>query len=167
MKGLYLWFEDNLKFDTHLKKLETELTKYARLFCKTRDFLNINTLKTLYYSLLYSELQQLFWGTANKTSLHNLSIIVNTIIRSITYNGKFCKISKVYKQQNLLKITEIDELELGQLTYKIQNGLVPTAVKEKFIASTSVHNHCTRLQKTRKLSFASCWKYHTYQNIGV
>ena len=46
-----------------------------------------------------------------------------------------------------MKITEIDELELGKLTYKIHNGLVPTAVKEKFIASKSVHNHCTRLQK--------------------
>ena len=31
--------------------------------------------------------------------------------------------------------------------YKIHNGLVPTALKEEFIASTSVHNHNTRLQK--------------------
>ena len=31
--------------------------------------------------------------------------------------------------------------------YKIHNGLVPTAVKEEFIASTSVHNHTTSLQR--------------------
>ena len=57
VKCLCLWFEDNLKFDTHLKKLETDLAKYAGLFCETRDFRNINALQTLYYSLVYSELQ--------------------------------------------------------------------------------------------------------------
>ena len=35
VKCLCLLFENNLKFDTHLKKLETDLAKYARLFCKT------------------------------------------------------------------------------------------------------------------------------------
>ena len=46
-----------------------------------------------------------------------------------------------------MKITEICELELGKLIYKIHNGLFPTAVKEEFIASTSVHNHNKRPQK--------------------
>ena len=31
--------------------------------------------------------------------------------------------------------------------FKIYNGLVPTAVKKEFVASTSLHNHNTRLQK--------------------
>ena len=33
--------------------------------------------------------------------------------------------------------------------YKIHNGLEPTAVKKKFIASTSVHNHNARHRKKR------------------
>ena len=87
-------------------------------------------------------------------------------MRSITCHGTFGKISKVYKQQNLLKITEIDELELGMLMYKIDNGLVPTAVKEDFIASTFVHNHYTRL---RKKETVSCFmlKLQKDKNIGV
>ena len=125
VKYLGLWFEDNLKFDTHIKKIETDLAKYADLFNKIRDFLNINTLKTLYYSLVYSKLDYgiIVSETASKTSLRNLSIIVNKIIRSITYNSKFCKISKVYKQKKLLKTTETDELELGKLMYKIHMAL--------------------------------------------
>ena len=113
VKYLGQWFENNLNIDTQIKKLETDLAKYAGLFYKIRDFVNTITLKTLYYSLVYYKLHygMTAWGTANKTSLHNLSIIVNKIIRSITYNSKFCKISKVYKQQNLLKITEIFELK--------------------------------------------------------
>ena len=97
VKYLGLWFEDNLQFDTHIQKLETDLAKYAGLFCKIRDFLNINTLKTLYYSLVYSKLHYeiIVWGSANKISMHNLPIIVNKIIRSITNNSKFCKISKI------------------------------------------------------------------------
>ena len=56
VRYLSLWFEDNLKFDTHEKKLETDLAKHAGLFYKIRDFLNINTLKTPYYSVVYSKL---------------------------------------------------------------------------------------------------------------
>ena len=145
-------FENDLKFDTHIKKLETDLSKSVGPFYKIRSFLNICTFKTLYYSLVYFKLHYGIiawpvWRTANKTSLHNLSIIVNKIIRSIAYNSKFRKISKVHKQQSLLKIPEIYELDLGKLMYKIHNGFVPTAVEEEFIASTSVYNHNTRLQK--------------------
>ena len=51
LKYLGVWLEDNLKFNIHIKKFETDVAKYAGLFHKIRDFLNINTLKTLYYSL--------------------------------------------------------------------------------------------------------------------
>ena len=51
VKYLCLWFENNLKFDTHIKKSETDLAKYAGLFYKIRDILNINILKTLYCTL--------------------------------------------------------------------------------------------------------------------
>ena len=126
--------------------LATDLAKYAGLCNKIRNFLNINTLKTLLFSSIF---QIALWnnslGTGNKTPLQNLSIIVNKITRSITYNSKFCKISKVNTQQNLLKITEIYEWELGKLMYKIHNGFATTAVKEEFIASTSVHNYDTRV----------------------
>ena len=53
----------------------------------------------------------------------------------------------MYKQQNLLKIPEIYDIELGKLMYKILHRLIPTAVKKEFIASTSVHNHYIRLLK--------------------
>ena len=83
----------------------------------------------------------------------------------MTCNSKFCKISEVYKQKKnfqLLKITEIYELELGKLMCKIHNSLIPTAVKEKFIPFISEHNHIylNRRLKERKLLvlglFASC-----------
>ena len=139
VKYVGLWFEDNLKFDTPIKMLPTDLAKYADLCNEIRNFLNINTLKTLLFSSIF---QIALWNnslrTGNKTPLQNSSIIVNKIARSITYNSKFCKISKVYKQQNLLKKTEIYELELGKLMYKIHDGFATTAVNIEFIASTSV-----------------------------
>ena len=40
----------------------------------------------------------------------------------------------------------ISLIELVKLMHKICSGLVPTALKEEFIASTPVHNYNTRLQ---------------------
>ena len=34
VKYLGQWFENNLEFDSHVKKLETDLAKYAGLFYK-------------------------------------------------------------------------------------------------------------------------------------
>ena len=56
VKYLSLWFKDNLKFDTHIKKLETDLAKYASVLQKIRNFLNINTLEN---SLLLSSILQI------------------------------------------------------------------------------------------------------------
>ena len=85
----------------------------------------------LFFSKLQIPLWNICWGTANKPSQYNLSIIVNEIIQSITYNSKLCKISEVCEQQTLLKITEIYELELGKLTYTIYNDLVPALYSGK------------------------------------
>ena len=65
------------------------------------------------------------------------------------------------------RIGKANELELGKLMYKIHNGLVPTAVKEEFIASTSLHNHNTRLQKKENYYLSRAKTPYGQKNIGV
>ena len=85
-------------------------------FYRIRQFLTDSALKSLYFSFVYSHPQFAIgaWGGVRTTTLNQLNVLHNKIIRAMTYSSFRTKITPLYKKLNLLKLDDIYSLELGK-----------------------------------------------------
>ena len=90
-KYLGMHLDYNLNWDRHISKFENTFSCYSGIFYKIRDHLSTNALKMIYFSLVYSHLQQaicvVFGAQQQKNSLHRLSTIHNRNIKTISWSS--------------------------------------------------------------------------------
>ena len=65
-------FDNKMNWTQHMKYLNAKLCKGSWAISKLKKYVNIHTLKTIYYSLIYSHLKYSItttcsWGKAAKT----------------------------------------------------------------------------------------------------
>ena len=117
-KYLDMLIEDGLNWDPHIKQLSLQLSKSSAtgIIYRLRNFINTETLKLLYYSLIYSRVQYgiILWGTATYTRQKEIVLRLNNIVRIMTWSRKFDNVSILHKQLKLLKLEDINKLELSK-----------------------------------------------------
>jgi len=115
-------------------------------FYRIRQYLNYNALKSLYFSFFYSHLQFAIgvWGGVGITTLNQLNVLHNKIIRAMAYSSFRTKITPLYKQLNLLKLDDIYSFELGKIMHKFHSGNLPDNINHLFTPVNQVHCHATR-----------------------
>ena len=67
--------DGGLNWEPHIKLLSLQLSKSSAIIYRLRNFVDTETLKLLYYSLIYSRVQYgiILWGTAIYTRQKNSS----------------------------------------------------------------------------------------------
>ena len=146
VRYLGLYIDDCLKWSSHVNHLSLQLARYAGILYKIRDFVPQKTLCMLYNSLIYSRIQYgiLIWGTAAKMQLHELTIRLNNVIRTITYSRKYCSITVLYKKLNFLKLSDVYKLELGKFMHQLHHNKLPKTLYDSLVKLDTIHTHNTR-----------------------
>ena len=111
--------------------------------------MSIKTLRTVLCALVYSRLQYgiIVWGTAHKYLLQEINLRLNKLIRICTSNTKFCRISPLYKNLKLLKLTDLYNFELAKFFYLLVHDELPSGIYENFTKIQQIHDHNTRRSK--------------------
>ena len=111
---LGMLIDDGLNWDPHIKQLSLQLSKSSAIIYRLRNFVDTETFKLLYYSLIYSHIQYgiILWGTATYTRQKEIVLRLNNIVWIMTWSRKFDHVSILYKQLKLLKLEDIYKLEL-------------------------------------------------------
>ena len=102
IKFLGVLIDNNLSWKFHLENLETKIARVIGIMCKVRYILNLNCLKSIYYSLIHSHLSyaNIVWGSTSASKLKKLVSLQKHAIRivcnkkrseSITYSMKIAK----------------------------------------------------------------------------
>ena len=146
VKYLGIYIDDNLKWTSHIRYMSLQLAKYCGLFYRIRKFLTKDVLRMLYYSLIYSRITYgiTVWGTASKTTLHELEVRLNNIIRAIAYSNMNCHVSPLYNNLNLLKLEDIYKLEVAKFMYQFMNDKLPQSFYSKHSKIQEFHDYNTR-----------------------
>jgi len=89
MKNLGVIFDDKLSRRPYIEHVSTKLSSGSWTLLKLRNYVDLNTLKTVYYSLSYSHLQYCTstWGMASRNALDPLKKLQKRIVRIITKNS--------------------------------------------------------------------------------
>ena len=139
-KFLGIWLQDNLKFNKHISELTSTISKSNGMIYSLKHVLPHSTLKILYYSFVFSHLNQniLAWGGAFKTTLKPLNIAHNNVIRNLSTNIEGKRTKELYADQNILTIAEIYQLRLSEFMYLSFSG--HRKLNFDFISDVSWHH---------------------------
>ena len=122
---------------------------------KIKLFLDRKTLLLLYQTLAKSHILYCItsWCFGNETMINKLQCAVNKLMRSIFNVGKRQTVSYVMKDNNLLTIHQIRDLEIATFEYNFTNKLLPLPFDHSFKTEFKIIKN-TRSQSSLYLSFS-------------
>ena len=79
VKYLGMLIDDGISREAIIKQLLLQLSKSSAIIFRLRNFVDTETLKLLYYSLIYSRVQYgiILWGTATNTRQKEIVLKLN------------------------------------------------------------------------------------------
>jgi len=103
VKYLGIVLDNKLTCSSHIAQVKKQISKACGALSRLRHYLPINSLITVYYSLVFSHLQYGIssWGSA---STYLLKTIQKKIIRLITFSSYRSNAEKLYAQLKILNL---------------------------------------------------------------
>lgn len=138
-KFLGLWIQNNLKWDDHINYLLKKLCVICYQFRSLVNYVNISTVKNMYFAYVYSVLKYgiLFWG--NSPPCNKLFIMQKRIIRIMLGLPWRSSCKPAFKKLQILPLPCIYIYELLLFTKKnLSDNNTP------FISNIEIHFHNTR-----------------------
>ena len=155
IKYLGVFIDEHLKWDAQLQHINNKLTKNIGIICKRRHYVSLNTLKQLYYTLIYPYLDYglMSWGTACQTKLNKVKIRQNKCLRIIFFANKRESSTPYYVLLEILKLENIFKFKIGSLIHKILylRKEAPPALYDLVLPVSEIHNYSTRYATNRNL----------------
>ena len=133
IKYLGAYIDQHLNWGPQIKHINNKLAKNIGIITKLRHYVNLHTLKQLYYSFIYPYLTYAItsWGSACKTRLNKIRTKQNKCIRSIFFAHSRENATPYYNLLDTLKLDNIFKLKVALFAHKITNN--PTGIPTIFL----------------------------------
>ena len=142
--------DQNLNWENHIFHIKKKVAKGLGIIGKSKQFLNIEALKTLYHSFIYPYLDYCIevWGSASKTRIDTLFRMQKKAIRFITMSSYRAESSPLFKKLGLLTIYEIHLYKVALFMFKVHHEFAPQLFQEYYTSKSEIHNYETRGRTT-------------------
>ena len=149
VKYLGVYLDEKLTWSNHLQQLSLQLAKTSGVFYRLREYVTKKTLCMLYYSQVNIRVQYAIsvWETACKSRLQEISVRLNNIVRTITWNNKFAHVTKLYKELKFLKLNKIYQLELAKFMHQLNYNRLPDVCYDQYTQIKEIRSYNTRQVK--------------------
>ena len=137
---------DNLSWYKHINILTNKINKLKGIIYLTRECLTIQSMKTIYYSLVYSNIIycNVLWGRSPLKHLKALEIAQKSIIRTIMYRNRYHHTNDDFIFLNFLKLKDINVFSACCFVYRSVNSLALPVNYYHFIDDNQ-QNYNTRI----------------------
>ena len=147
VKFLGVLIDQHLNWSAHCKSLFAKLASSLYLLRKVKNILDVNTMKTLYYSFFYSHIHYgiLLWGTSTyKNNIDRIRILQKKAVRHVI-NAKYNEHSApLFQKLSILNIDDLIESELCKYMYKFDRSILPVSLNSLLTRSYELHSYSTR-----------------------
>ena len=152
VKYLGVRIDENLNWKHHVSDIAIKLNRSNALLLKIRNFVNVKTLKTIYYTIFDSHISyaNVIWAQ-NPNAVNRVSVLQKKALRIISSQPRDCYLSPLFKKQNLLKFEDKIQLENVLLVSKYFNNILPSIFDNWFALCSDMHNYNTAVSLTGKL----------------
>lgn len=123
VKFLGVVIDSQLKWRPQIDEVQEKLSKITGIVYRIRNHLDESNLRLIYFALVYPHLIycSAIWGGACKTYIDNLFISQKKLIRTMYGRGRYDHTDGLFKDNNLLKLHDILDLQAGLFVYKSLN----------------------------------------------
>ena len=145
-----------LKWDHHINLIKNKIAKGIGIICKARKSLELNTLITLYYSMIFPYLTYCIevWGNSGQTLLTSLFRLQKKALRIMTCSGYYAESDPLFKKLNILKLTQIYDTSIAVFMFKFIKGMLPSIFDDLFCRTSDRATRVTR--NSYKLAIPLC-----------
>ena len=150
-KFLGVVLDNKLSWKDHYEQLKCKIHRNYALLCRSKNLLNTQGMKMLYYAQIYSHLSYciVLWGSMLLMVLQKkLQTLQNKCVKLLNINKP---VDYLYEKHRILKLDHVIDLEQKKLGYKLIHGELPVNL-EKLILTDSLG--------------ATLKKYHCYNTRG-
>ena len=133
-KFLGVIIDDNINWKSHIKYIQTKVSRSISVLSKAKHFLDFNSLRMLYCSLVLPYLNYCceVWGNTYKSSLTGLTVLQKRAIRIIHKVACRDHTNILFLNSNLLKFTDIIEYKTALIMYKARYNHLPVNIQLMF-----------------------------------
>ena len=105
IKHLGVLVDSTLSWKPHITELSKSLARTTGIFFKIRHYISRETLKLLYYSLLYSFISYaiVVWGLTHPTVLDCLYKLQKKVVRAVSFKDRYAHLTPLFHKLKILK----------------------------------------------------------------
>ena len=161
IKYLGVLVDSHLNWKYQITSVCKKISRSIGVMYRIRKYLNINVLKNIYYSLIYSHIVYAIqvWGSADDTDLENILILQKRAVRMMTYKDQYPQIpgplnpsDPLFSVLGILKVKDVFKLQVSKLIYDCLSFNTPQIFWNWFILNYTVHDVDTRSNTTINLN---------------
>ena len=137
IKYLSIIIDSNLNWKKQVKSISIKMKRSIVILSKLRYYVHLDILISLYYSFIYPFLKYglVVWGNTYPTNINPLFILQKRAVRTMT----FCKLdehsSPLFKQTNILKLSDLIKFQISIFMYKFHRNQLPRCLIAIFCQS--------------------------------
>ena len=156
VKYLGVLLDEHLNWRHQITSVSKKISRGIGILSLLKKSMETKLLKNIYYSVVYSHLNYGIqaWGSASPNDLEKLHILQKKAVRIMSgvqyfqiYDqppGPLPASEPLFKNLEILKISDIFKLNIGKFIYNTLNNDSPSIFSDWFIYSHLVHEHTTR-----------------------
>lgn len=146
-KYLGVIIQNNLKWESHIKKVIQTLNKQIPLYYTLRNYVPRNKINLIYKTLSLSVINYgiELYGCKNKPWLKQLQKTQNRLLKILLKKEVRYSTNKIHKENKILKITDYNKLRLCLISHKVIHHPKKTNISHKSILPIrQIHNRNLR-----------------------
>ena len=139
--------DQKLKWNKHVNYIITKITKVSYILTKIRHYINTDSIKLLYYSLIHPHLNYCLtaWGGAPPSTLQPLINFQKKIIRIMSFSKFDHPSGPLFSKLGILPLQLLYNLNISILMHKTHNNKITGHYNLTPI--DQIHSHNTRFSK--------------------
>ena len=146
VKYLGVLLDNNLTWKHHTSNIASKISKTIGIIARLRHFVPIQTLITIYRSLILPHLSYgiTIWGQAAKKYINKLVVLQKRAVRLMFFGQYSSHAIPFFISANILPFDMLYFKSVCNLMYDVTNDWTPPNISNLFIASDRMHKHQTR-----------------------
>ena len=146
-KFLGVLIDDNLTWKEHVNDICQKVSRTVGVMNRLKHIIPRKILLTLYNTMIlpYISYCNIIWGNCAIYLLNRVLMLQKRAVRIINNDEPLTHTDPLFKKFRILKVCDINELQVAVFMYSYFNDLLPQTFNNCFIVNRAIHSHGTRI----------------------
>ena len=146
IKYLGITLDEFLNWNEHTSTLCKSLKSFFPVFYNIKRYLNIEHVRVLYYTMLYSKIKYGFcvYGLTKLENINKIQVLQNSLLKVLMNKNRRYPTNQLHNELEILKLGDLYNQEISAFVCNFLNGRLPDVFSYYFQTFSDIHDINTR-----------------------